>query len=77
MLARDRNTVFGRTLDALDSLRGCRFTKGDEWEVIGAQCIEGTGFGDEPDKGGLIVWVIALTWENILETEARLEKHER
>jgi hypothetical protein len=76
MLARDRN-IFGGTLDALDSLRGWRFAKGDERKVRWAERKERAGFWDKSNKGGLIIWVITLAWDDILKTEAGLEKHKR
>jgi hypothetical protein len=77
VLAGDRNTIFRRGLDALDSLRGCRFAKGDEWEVVRAEGKERAGLGDKTDKGGLVIRVITLAWEDIPKIEAWLEEHKR
>ena len=77
VLTGDRNAVFGRSLDALDSLCRCRFAKGDEWEVVRAEGKERAGLGDKTDKGSLVIRVITLAWEDILKTEAWLEKHKR
>jgi hypothetical protein len=47
--------------------------------VVWAECKEGAGSGDQPDKGALVVWVITLMnsgGEDLLETKAGLEKHE-
>jgi hypothetical protein len=73
MLARDRHNFA-----AFDPLRGRRFPEGDEREVVWAECKEGTGSGDQPDKGGFVVWVITLMYsggEDVLETKAGLQKH--
>jgi hypothetical protein len=77
LLTGDRNTVFGRSLDALDSLRGCRFAKGDEWEVVRAEGKERTSLGDKTDKCGLVIRVITLAWEEFPKTEVWLKKHKR
>jgi hypothetical protein len=50
MLAGDYHTSV-----ALDPLCGRRFAKGDEREVVWAECKEGVSSGDEPNKGGLVV----------------------
>jgi hypothetical protein len=67
------------TLASFNPLRWCRFTEGDEWVVIWAECKERAGSGDEPYKGGLVVQVITLTChrgEDVLEAKTRLEKYE-
>jgi hypothetical protein len=46
--------------------------------VVWAECKEGAGSGDQPDKGALVVWVITLMnsgGEDLLETKAGLQKH--
>ena len=64
---------------AFDPLRGRRFAKGDEGKVVRTERKEGTGSGDQPNKGGLVVWVIRLMYsggEDVLETKAGLKKYE-
>jgi len=59
-------------------LRGCRPTKGDEWEIVWAESKERASFGDKSDKGGLIAWIIRLTrgsGNDISETKAGLEEY--
>jgi hypothetical protein len=74
ILTRDRHT-FG----TFDPLRGRRFPKGDEREVVWAECKKRASSGDQPDKCGFVVWVITLMYsggEDVLETKAGLQKHE-
>ena len=64
---------------ALDPLRGRRFAKGDKRKVVRAECEERAGSGDQPNEGGLVVWVIRLMnggGKDVLETKAGLKKHE-